>query len=59
MTDTQFWLVGVDSWIVAGQRAGGDIYEHFISFSKVLEIIQDLPTGSRSIMVIHPEYVRN
>ena len=58
LTDCQFWLLGKDFWVVAGRVGDKRIFEWEIKLKCVLEIVADLPPGSRSIFVLHPVYVR-
>ncbi len=57
-TDYQFWLVGRDTWVVAGKYGGDALFAWNVGINRVLEIVRGLPEGSRSIMIVHPEYVR-
>lgn len=55
--DFQFWLVGKDEWVISGHYDELDIFDYKVPLNKVLSTISNLPQGSRSMMVIHPEYV--
>lgn len=56
--DFQFWLVGKDQWVAGGRFGEKTIFEWQIGLDRLFHLLQTLPEGSRSIMVIHPEYVR-
>jgi hypothetical protein len=58
MIDFQFWLLGKDKWIISGIHGGYSTFEWNVDLTHVLETMRILPTGSRSVLVIHPEYVR-
>ncbi len=54
----QFWLLGKDSWVAAGRFQNTSLFEWNIQLERVLELLKTLPIGSRSVVVLHPEYVR-
>ncbi|MDD1444255.1 hypothetical protein MEO93_28740, partial [Dolichospermum sp. ST_sed3] len=54
--DYQFWLLGKDCWVAAGRHRNKLLFEWMINLDKLLAIISDLPAGTRSVMVLHPEY---
>ena len=54
----QFWLVGKDSWVVAGRFGGEKLFAWDVSLDQVISRVGSLPEGSRSVMLIHPCYVR-
>jgi hypothetical protein len=57
--DFQFWLIGKDLWVMAGHYEGKDYFEWGIKFFQVLELLnKQLPINSRSLMVVHPCYIR-
>jgi len=50
--DYQFWLIGPDEWIASGK--GG--FEWRVPLTRVLSIIEGMPTDTRCLLVIHPDY---
>ena len=56
--DYQFWLLGKDSWVAAGRFGGASLFEWNIGLERALYLVSALPTGSRTLVVLHPEYVR-
>jgi len=50
--DCQFWLIGRDKWAVGGT----DTWEWEVGLDRVLELVRGLPEGSRSVVVVHPDY---
>ena len=55
--DYQFWLIGKDKWVAAGRFANQALFEFAIGRDRLMYLLDELPEGSRSIMVIHPAYV--
>jgi len=56
--DFQIWLLGKDSWVVAGRWENETIFQWDIRLEQVLTCIREFPVSSRSVAVIHPCYVR-
>lgn len=56
--DCQFWLIGKDSWVGAGKFSENLLFEWNVGLDQILHIVRNLPPGTRSLFVIHPEYVR-
>jgi hypothetical protein len=56
--DFQFWLLGKDNWVAAGRFGGTTLFEWNVGLERVLELLSALPRGSRTLLIIHPEYVR-
>jgi hypothetical protein len=56
--DCQFWLVGKDSWVAAGRFANETLFEWQVGLDRVGQLVARLPAGSRTVFVVHPEYVR-
>jgi hypothetical protein len=56
--DCQFWLVGKDEWIVSGRHENTNVFRALISLGEVLQIMDGLPSGTKSLFVLHPEYFR-
>ncbi len=56
--DYQFWLVGRDSWVAAGRFADETLFEWQVGLDRVRQLAARLPAGSRTVFVVHPEYVR-
>lgn len=56
--DYQFWLVGRDTWVISGRFDGRTLFEWNVGIDRVIDIVRALPNGSRSVMIVHPEYVR-
>ncbi|NIM97527.1 MAG: hypothetical protein GTO24_05410 [candidate division Zixibacteria bacterium] len=54
--DYQFWLIGRDKWVVAGKQKGQYLFEWEIDIDRLLDLIQNLPENTRSVLVIHPDY---
>ncbi|NNL68041.1 MAG: hypothetical protein HKP30_17465 [Myxococcales bacterium] len=57
--DFQFWLVGQDQWVVGGRKGDFEVFESCVAAKRVLELLADLPGDARSLVVLHPEYVRH
>lgn len=57
--DFQFWLVNNNCWVIAGRYEDRRIFEFGVPISKMLSVLVELPKGSKSIMVLHPEYFRD
>lgn len=58
LTDYEFWLIGSNQWVVAGKWEGVPLFEWIVSIDRVVSLVKELPLRSRSVFVIHPEYVR-
>jgi len=56
--DVQFWLVGPDVWVIAGRVGRQTLWEWEVPLARVLERVAGLPKGTRSVMLLHPVYVR-
>jgi hypothetical protein len=56
--DVQIWLVGKDQWIIAGKQDGKTVYQFSVGLNQVLAFLRQLPTGTRTLFVLHPEYFR-
>ena len=56
--DFQFWLLGKDSWVAAGRFGQTELFEWDIGLARALELMAELPAGSRTMLVLHPEYFR-
>jgi hypothetical protein len=56
--DSQFWLLGKDSWVAAGRFGETTLFEWDIGLERVLDLLSSLPDASRTLVVIHPEYIR-
>ena len=54
--DFQCWLVGPDSWVVAGGREQSGIFHWDLQLAELIEWIFSLPDSSRTMLVVHPEY---
>lgn len=54
----QCWLTGRDRWVVAGRRGHERIFEWDVDLTRMLEVLRQMPDGSRAVLVVHPEYVR-
>ena len=57
--DFQFWLTGKDTWIIAGKKGNRELFEWEVGIVKTIEILKNLPLGSRTSIVLHPAYVRS
>lgn len=56
--DYQIWLIGKDSWAIAGKWQDEPVFLFDIGFGEVREFCRTLPNGSATSLIIHPEYVR-
>lgn len=56
--DYQFWLIGRDTWVAAGGHEDGLLFEWMIDWNRVMAILKGLPGGTRSVLVIHPDYIQ-
>jgi hypothetical protein len=56
--DFQFWLVGRDQWIFAGRHDGKEYYRCPVNLAELFEIFKQIPRGTRTLFVLHPEYFR-
>ncbi len=55
--DYHFWLLGKDRWVIAGRYRGDTKFEWDVDMHGVARSIAELPEGSRSVLLIHPELV--
>jgi hypothetical protein len=58
LVDYEFWLMGPNQWAIAGKWNWAPVFEWMVGLEQVLAFARGLPPGSRSMFVIHPEYVR-
>ncbi|MCA9290980.1 MAG: hypothetical protein KDA25_07620 [Phycisphaerales bacterium] len=56
--ECQCWLIGRDEWVVGGRPRGEALFESSVSGGRMLELVRGLPARSRTLFVVHPEYVR-
>lgn len=56
--DVQCWLLAKDMWVVAGRYGSAEVFEWNIGLEDLLNIVKELPLGTKAMMVVHPEYVR-
>lgn len=56
--DYQFWLINRNEWVIAGKFEGKMLFEWRVGLGRMVELLAALPLGSRSVLVVHPEYVR-
>lgn len=56
--DYQFWLTGKDQWVIAGIHNHQKMFEWNVNLEQTLSILGKLPENSRTVMVIHPAYIR-
>ncbi len=54
--DYQFWLIGKDKWVAAGKEKRQELFEWEIDIGRLLDLIQNLPENTHSVLVIHPDY---
>ena len=54
--DVQVWIVGRNRWVLGGRVRERELFEWDLSGSAVVERIAGLPAGTRTLMVVHPEY---
>jgi hypothetical protein len=57
--DFEFWLLGKDSWVAAGRWEKQTMFRWDIRLEEVIDCIRALPRSSRSVVVLHPCYVRD
>ena len=57
-TDYQFWLIGKNQWVAAGRFDGQTLFEFAIGIDRLIYLLNNLPEGSRSVLNIHPAYIR-
>ena len=57
-TDYQFWLIGTNQWVAAGRFDGQTLFEFAIGIDRLKYLLNNLPEGSRSVLNIHPAYIR-
>jgi hypothetical protein len=57
--DFQFWLVGKDQWFFSGRHDGKDYFQHDLKLGDVIQTFRSLPLGTKTLIVLHPEYFRN
>ena len=55
--DAQCWLLGKDSWAIAGYFRDPHEFIWDAQLEDVLHYLSDLPESARAMLVIHPEYV--
>lgn len=56
--DSQLWLTGTDEWVLASRFGSQEIFESGITQDRAIEALSQLPKGSRTLILIHPVYVR-
>ncbi len=56
--DVQIWIVGRNQWCIGGRLAGRTVFEWDRPLGDVLEFIGSMPSGTRVLFVLHPEYMR-
>ncbi len=56
--DYQLWLVGRDQWVAAGRSEGDADYRFGLTWVQAFDWLYDRPAGTRTVLVIHPGYVR-
>lgn len=56
--DAQAWLLGRDRWVVAGGSSAPDLFDWDGDLDSVLRFVDARPPGTRTVLVVHPEYVR-
>lgn len=54
--DLQCWLIGRDSWVISGNPSN-EVFQLKCSFKHVLEVVRDMPSDSKILLVVHPCYV--
>lgn len=54
--DLQVWVVGRDEWVVAGRPGGTPVFRWCVDLDEALDAIRATRPGSRSMVVLHPEY---
>ena len=54
--DFQLWLLGRDRWVIAGGERYSDVFQWDCDLDAVHAFIRQLPKGTRSLIVLHPEY---
>jgi hypothetical protein len=57
-TDLQLWLVGINHWVAGGRLHGRPLFEPRLDLANALRLLAEMPPGTRSVVVLHPEYVR-
>ncbi len=57
-TDLQVWLVGTRHWVAGGRLAGRPLFEPRLELADVLRLLGEMPPASRTVVLVHPEYVR-
>ncbi len=57
--DFQYWLVGRDEWVFSGQYEGKEYFRSLINLNEVFETLQAIPSGTKTLFVLHPEYFKN
>jgi len=55
--DYQFWLINRNEWVIAGEFEGEFLFEWKVGLRRMLEFLDALPPGSRSVLIIHPAYI--
>lgn len=56
--DFQAWMLGNDEWCIAGKHEGKETFETGVNLLSVIEFLKKLPASTRTLIVIHPCYVR-
>jgi hypothetical protein len=54
--DLQVWVIGRDEWVVAGRTDGTPVFRWCVDLDDAVGAIRAMPPGSRSMVVLHPEY---
>ncbi len=57
--DLQIWLIGSDSWVIAGRFRGSVVWRWDVRLAEVLQFCREMPGGARAALVLHPEYFRS
>ncbi|MCA8942997.1 MAG: hypothetical protein KDB80_10595 [Planctomycetes bacterium] len=56
--DSQLWLTGRDEWVLASRIDQRATLEFGIDLGRAIDRLRALPEGSRTLIVVHPVYVR-
>ena len=55
--DFQIWAIGGGRWVLGGRTPEGDRrFEWNIDVARVLDALGEIPAGSSTMIVLHPEY---
>lgn len=57
-SDYQAWALGGGKWVLAGRFDGRELFEWNIRIDQLIELLRSLGAGSRTLVVLHPEYFR-